>query len=166
LPLEVARDARLAEARASAARIIDEADTEVGERLEAARRTATEILDRARSQGEAEGRLVSSREEARRTALERSRVLVARGGLYEELGRRARSAVLELRHEPGYADLLARLEAAARDDLGDRVELEVDPPDAGGVRARAGTLLVDYTLPTLAAACLESLGPRVRRLWE
>ena len=166
MTLEVARDALLADARASAARIIDEADTEVGERLEAARRTAAEILDRARSQGEAEGRLLSSREEARRAALERSRVLVARGGLHEELGRRARSAVLELRREPGYADLLARLEAAARDDLGDRAELEVDPPDVGGVRARAGTLLVDYTLPALAAACLESLGPRVRRLWE
>ena len=74
--------------------------------------------------------------------------------------------VLELRREPGYADLLARLEGAARRDLGDRVELEVDPPDVGGVRGRAGTLLVDYTLPALAVACLESLGARVRRLWE
>ena len=166
MTLEVARDALLADARASAGRIIDEADTEVGERLEAARRTAAEILDRARSQGEAEGRLLASREAARRAALERTRVLTARGGLHEDLGRRARSAVLELRREPGYADLLARLEGAARRDLGDRVELEVDPPDVGGVRGRAGTLLVDYTLPALAVACLESLGARVRRLWE
>ena len=93
-------------------------------------------------------------------------MLSARGALYEELGRRARAAVLDLRGEPGYEDLLARLAARARRELGDDAVLEVDPPDAGGVRARAGSRRVDYTLPALAAGCLESLGPRLRRLWE
>jgi hypothetical protein len=93
-------------------------------------------------------------------------VLAARGAAYQELRQRAGTAVLELRHEAGYADLLARLSAAARRDLGDDADLEVDPPDAGGVRARARTRLVDYTLPALAARCMDALGPRLRRLWQ
>ena len=45
-------------------------------------------------------------------------VLAARRELYDELRRRARTAVLSLRDEPGYQELLERLAAAARRDLG------------------------------------------------
>ena len=166
MSVDAARDALLADARASAERIVAQADGEARERVEAARRTAAELLGRARAEGEAEGRLVAAREAARQDALARSQVLTARGEAYEELRRRARLAVLALRHEAGYRDLLERLAAAARRELGDDADLEFDPPDAGGVRARAGTRLVDYTLPALATDCVEALGPRMARLWE
>jgi hypothetical protein len=166
LTVDAARDALLADARASAEQSVAEADAEARERIETARRAAADVAARARAQGEAEGRLLAAREAARLAALARADVLTARAGAYEELGRRAHTAVLELRHEDGYAELLARLAAAARRDLGDDADLEVDPPDAGGVRARAGTRLVDYTLPALAGRCVEALGPRLRRLWE
>jgi vacuolar-type H+-ATPase subunit E/Vma4 len=166
LSVDVARDALLADARASAERIVAEADAEARERVEAARRTAAELIAQGRARGEAEGRLIAAREAAQHEALARRQVLTARGAAYEELRRRASTAVLTLRQEAGYADLLERLAEAARRDLGDNADLEIDPPDAGGVRARTSTRLVDDTLPALAAACVEALGPRVSRLWE
>ncbi len=73
--------------------------------------------------------------------------------------------MLALRSAPGYDELLDRLAAAARRDLGDDASVERDPPDAGGVRAQAGTRSVDYTLPALAARWIDELGSSVRRLW-
>lgn len=166
MTIDPARDALLDDARASAERIVAEADAEARERIEAARRAATDIVTRARAQGEAEGRLLAAREAAGEAALARMEVLEARGAVHEELHQRARTAVLALRDEAGYADLLARLAASARQDLGEDADLEIDPPDAGGVRAHAGTRLVDYTLPALAERCLEALGPRLRGLWK
>ncbi len=93
-------------------------------------------------------------------------VLATQRVAYEELRRRARTAVLALRDDPGYPELLERLAAACRRDLGEQAQLEIDPPEAGGVRARAGTRRVDYTLIALAERCVEELGPRLRRLWE
>ncbi len=165
MTIEVAGDALLADARTSAARIAEAADAEARERIEAARRAAAEITAQARARGVAEGRLAAAREAARQAALARTKALAAAGASYQELVLRVQAAVLDLRGEPGYADLLARLVAAARRDLGGDAELEVDPPDAGGVRARSGTRVVDYTLPALATGCLEALGPRLRRLW-
>lgn len=166
MTVEVARDALLADARASAARIVAAADAEVRKRIGAARREAAEISARARAQGAADGSLTAAREAARQAGLERRALLRARGEAYAQLVGRAHAAALELRRDPGYQDLLAGLVAAARRDLGEDAELEVDPPDVGGVRARSGTRLVDYTLPALATSCLEALGPRLRRLWE
>ena len=166
MTVDVARDALLAEARASAERIVAEAEAEAGARIEAARRAAEDIVTRAREQGEAEGRLVARREAAQRTALSRREVLSVQGALHEELRHRVLVAVQAIRHESDYPDLLARLAAAARRDLGDDADVEIDPPDGGGVRAHAGTRLVDYTLPALAARCVEALGPAVRGLWE
>jgi hypothetical protein len=56
--------------------------------------------------------------------------------------------------------------AAARRDLGADAAVEVDPANAGGVRAACGSRRVDYTLPTLADRCLDDLGPALRRLWS
>ncbi|HEY7250034.1 MAG TPA: hypothetical protein VIG37_06030 [Methylomirabilota bacterium] len=166
LTLEPARDALLADARNRARQLIDQASAEATARIEQARRAGAEIVDRARAQGEAEGRISGAREEARESALARMEVLAAQRAAYEELRRRARAAVLALRDDPGYPELLERLAAACRNDLGERAQLETDPPDAGGVRATAGTRSVDYTLIALAERCIDALGPRLRRLWE
>jgi vacuolar-type H+-ATPase subunit E/Vma4 len=161
-----AREALLAEARQEADRLLAEAEAEARAILERAGEHADTIVSRAREDGRAEGRVAASREEAQARMLARLEVLAARREVYEELGRRARAAALALRDDPGYPTLLERLAAAARRDLGAAAEVETDPDGAGGVRARAGSRRVDYTLATLADRCLRGLGPTARRLWE
>jgi vacuolar-type H+-ATPase subunit E/Vma4 len=156
----------LADARSEAERALAQADEEAGTAIESARREAAELVAAARAGGEAEGRTEAARDLAHEHALARIEVLAARRSLYDELRRCARESVLSLRDEPGYPDLLERLAAAARRDLGEEAELEVDPPDAGGVRARAGSRSVDYTLPALAERCLAGLGHSLDRLWS
>jgi vacuolar-type H+-ATPase subunit E/Vma4 len=163
--LDAARDALLADARERAAARLAEADAEAGERIERARREAGELVARARAQGEAEGRVAAARAAAVERSSARMEVLAVQRAASDELRRRARAAVLALREAPDYRELLERLTAAARRDLGDGAEIECDPPDVGGVRARAGTRLVDYTLVVLADRCVDALGSRLPRLW-
>ncbi|MGZ4173518.1 MAG: V-type ATP synthase subunit E family protein [Solirubrobacteraceae bacterium] len=165
MTLEAASEALLADAREEAQRLIAQAEDDALSMLQQARRSADELLAVARARGEAEGRREAVRRQAREGALARLAILAARREVYEELRRRARTAVLSLRDEPGYRGLLEQLASAARRDLGAEALLEIDPDDAGGVRARAGSRAVDYTLPALAEGCLEGLGPVVRRLW-
>jgi len=163
--LDPACEALLADARAQARRVLEEADAECAERLADARGRAEELLAGARQRGDAEGRLEADHQRALEGLLARTDVLAAQRRAYEELQARARAAVLGLRGEPGYPELLERLAAAARRDLGDAAQLEIDPPHAGGVRGTAGSLHVDYTLATLAEGCVRDLGPGLRRLW-
>jgi V/A-type H+-transporting ATPase subunit E len=166
LKLDAARDALLADARDEAERLLAKAAEEADSQLESARREAEGLVAAARSRGEAEGRTAAARELAREHALARMEVLAARRSLYDELRRRAHDAVLKLREEPGYAELLHRLASVARRDLGSEAELEIDPEEVGGVRGRSGTRRVDYTLPALAERCVAGLGPSLIRLWE
>ena len=64
-------------------------------------------------------------------------VLAAQRESYDELRRRARAAVLALRDEADYPELLERLAAAARRDLGDDAQLR-DRPARSRRRARHG----------------------------
>jgi len=164
--LEAAGEALLAEARAHAGRVLGEAEAQAHARVEEVRRQADELVEHARRQGEAAGRLEAARDEAVERVLAQADVLAARRESYEELRRRARDAVLKLRSEPGYPDLLERLAAGARRDLGHAAEIETDPPGAGGVRASAGSHRVDYTLVALADSCVSEFGTTARQLWE
>jgi vacuolar-type H+-ATPase subunit E/Vma4 len=161
--LAATRDALLAEARHDAERLLEEADAEARAIVAEARQQADAIVSRAREQGRAEGRVAASREQSQTRMLARMEVLAARREAYDELGRRARTAASALRDDAGYPDLLERLTAAARADLGAGTEVQPDP--AGGVRGRAGSRRVDYTLPALADRCVAALGPKARRLW-
>jgi vacuolar-type H+-ATPase subunit E/Vma4 len=161
-----AREGLLAEARGDAARLLAEADASVEATLRRAREEAERVIERARDEGRAEGRIAAARQDAQLRMTDRLGVLAAQRASYDGLRERARRAALELRQEAGYGDLLDRLAAAARRDLGPDAELEVDPPDGGGVRARAESRRVDYTLAVLADRCIDELGPAARRLWE
>jgi vacuolar-type H+-ATPase subunit E/Vma4 len=165
MTLETARDALLADARATANDARAEAQAAAAGRLDAARREADAIVARAREQGDAEGRERGALEEGVARTLARMEVLAARREAYEELRRQARAAVLRLRDDPGYPQLLDRLAAAARRDLGDDALLERDPGDAGGVRASRGSRRVDHTLVALADRCVDDLGVALQRLW-
>ena len=165
MSLESARDALLDDAHRRAREIVAQAETQAGERLEPVRRQADELVAAARAQGEADGRLEAAREEAVARFSAHMTVLAEQRASYDELRRRARVAVLTLRDEADYPELLERLAAAARRDLGDDAQLQVDPPEVGGVRATSGTRAVDYTLVALADRCVDDLGPRLAALW-
>ena len=126
---------------------------------------ANELSDAARVEGER----AAAREAARRHAAAARRAretrLAARRSLVDELRRRAREAVLELRERPDYPELLERLSDAARSQLGDDAKLEVDPPGRGGVIGRRGDASVDYTLPAMADRTIDEMGVALERLW-
>lgn len=163
MSLEPVRAALLARARA-----------EAGSRLEAARREADERLAAAHAEAAELLRLTAAeREEAagaarvRRTVAARRQahgvVLRARREACDELRAAARAAVAELRAGPGYPALLARLTEAARRQLGPGAEVE--EPAAGGVVARAGERLVDYSLPAMVDRALAGPGAGLEELW-
>jgi vacuolar-type H+-ATPase subunit H len=160
-----ARDALLADARERARQLLEQAEREAHELTQQAQTDAEALLARARQEGLAAGRARAARDAGRERTLAHWHVLAAQNAAYEELRRRARIEVMAVRDEPGYRELLERLSAAARRDLGDGAELEIDPPGLGGVLARAGSRRVDYTLPALAERCVQDLSPALAQLW-
>ncbi|HET9322376.1 MAG TPA: hypothetical protein VFO03_00740 [Gaiellaceae bacterium] len=163
---EPLRDAILADAHATAERVLARADEQAEAKLRDAERRGRALVERARAEGIAAAAIVGAHEEARARRIARAAVLAARRELYEDLGRRARSAARELRTQPGYEALLDRLAAGARAQLGPAAEIERDPPDSGGIRASSGARHVDYTLNAIADRCLEQLGAGVEELWR
>jgi hypothetical protein len=165
MSLDQLRAAFLAEAEADAARRRVEVEAECERRRADAEAEASSIVE----QGRLEGRLAGERESARLRGAARRRAreleLGARGALFEQLRRDSRVGALELRSEAGYAALLDRYIKLARAQLGADAELDVDPPQAGGVRGRSGSRSVDYTLPALADRALAELDGEVERLW-
>lgn len=164
MTLAAVREALLADAREEGERILGEARDEAEDRIAEARSQADQLVARARARGRAEGRVQAAHDAAMERASARFSVLSAQRRSYEELRTRARAAVLELRDQEGYAELVERLTASVRRDLGEGAEIERDPP-GGGVRASAGSRSVDCTLPTLARRCVDDLGVRLERLW-
>lgn len=151
--LEVQR--RLAEVDAECARAVAEAEAEA--------RVLT-------GQGRREGEDAAAKEAVRRraTAMRRAREirLQAQRRQVEELQRRSREAILRLRENSLYPELLDGLARAARDQLGPDAELELDPPGLGGVVGRRERTSVDYTLPVLVDRTIASLGDELESLWQ
>ena len=154
-----------------------ETDAEVQERLAevdaTCARTLTEAEARAHElarEGRHEGEVAAAKEATRRraTATRRARELRlrAQSRQVEELQRRSREAVLLLREDSRYPELLDCLARMARGQLGPDAELEVDPPGLGGVIGRKERVSVDYTLPALADRAIASLGDELERLWH
>ena len=136
------------------------------ERLAAAREQAETTVMRA----QAEGKHTAEREgkRLRATALREAReaTLRAQQALVDDLRRQAREAALRLRETVEYPALVDRLAEGAREQLGPEALLELDPEGTGGVRGRAGSRSVDYTLPVLVDRALDELGERVEELWR
>ncbi len=166
LNLEALRSSVLAQVGRETDRAEAAARAERPEQLAAARRAVEEMHVEARAAGASDA--ARDAERLRRAAEldARTRVLASRRATYEALRERALAAVLETRSTPAYAELLARLAAAARADLGADAAIETDPGTDGGVLARQGARLVDYTLPALTDRCLQSLGAPVEAPWR
>lgn len=160
------RESLLEATRAALAEEARREDAGTADRLAAAHAQAETAVARAR----AEGMRTAEREGARLRAVARREAreatLRAQQALVDELRTGALEAALRLRGRPDYPALLARLAEAARGRLGPHSVLELDPEGAGGVRARAGSRSVDYTLPALVDRALDELGERVEELWR
>ena len=150
-------------ARAEADRIVEQARIQAASIVRDARRSADEAIGRAVAQGRADGAPAAAAEQSRGREQARSIVLGAQREAYEELRRQVLDAVRGLRAEPGYDRLLSRLTAMAVRAAGP--DATITPSPAGGVAARSRGVLVDCTLPRLAALAVDALGDQVRELW-
>jgi vacuolar-type H+-ATPase subunit E/Vma4 len=163
--LDPLRRALRAETEAETERRRSEVAAECDRIVADAESAARALVHEARLDGER----TAAREAARRRAGAGRRArevrLAAQRDLVEELRRRARQTVLQLRERPGYPELLERLSDAARSQLGEDAELVVDPPGRGGVIGRLGDVSVDYTLPAIADREIDDLGLELERLW-
>lgn len=166
MTFEPLRAALMAEAEAEAKRRRAEVDETCERGLADAQAKARTLTE----QGRLEGELAAAQEALRRRAAATRRArelrLQAQRALIDELRLRTHEASLRLRTEPGYPLLLDRLSEAARSQLGPAAELEVDPPDLGGVLARAGSASVDYTLPALVDRAIVDLDGELEALWR
>lgn len=154
-----------------------EAETEAAKRLaevdEACKRRVAEAHAMAReltNQGRLEGARVAARNSLRRRAAANRRArelrLAAQRELIDELRLRANEAALEIRKDPRYEELLERVSQAAKSQLGAEADVRVDPPDLGGVVARAGSTSVDYTLPALVDRAIAQLDGQLETIWQ
>jgi vacuolar-type H+-ATPase subunit E/Vma4 len=167
MSVEQLRATLLEGAEAEARAVLEEAERRAAAESERSLADSEQLLETARAEGDASGDLQSARALALARAEARRLVLEAKAGVYEEFRSRALAAALALRDDPAaYGRVLGRLEAEARRSLGDGAELDLDPPDAGGVRARVGRRSVDLTLPVLVERCIGSLGTAVEELWR
>lgn len=167
MSVEWLRATLLEGAEAEARALLEDADRRAAEESERSLTDSEQLLEAARAEGNASGELQSARALALARAEARRLVLEAKAAVYDEARSRALAAALALRDDPAaYRPVLRRLEAEARRSLGDGAELELDPPDVGGIRARAGRRSVDLTLPVLVEGCIGSLGPAVEELWR
>ncbi len=150
-------------ARIEADRILAEARSQATSILRQARRGAEEAVERAAAQGQADSAPAAAAERSRGREQAQSIVLGARREAQEELRDRVLAAAVALRGEPGYERLLGQLTVMAAVAAGPGAAVAVQP--AGGVEARSDGVVVDCTLPRLAALAVDALGDRVRELW-
>jgi len=164
MSLDPVREALLAQAEAEAERVMGRAEERAAAQVAQAEEQKAAFVRRARAEGEAAAELEAASEltHARRKA--RTLVFEAQRAVYDDVQREARAAAERLRSEPRYEELLERLAALAREELGSEAELELDPPD-GGVIGRVDNRRVDHTLPALVERCLTEHAAELERLW-
>ncbi|MGW5382488.1 hypothetical protein [Nocardia sp. NPDC003963] len=153
----------LSRAHSEADRIVDSARIAARNEKARADTAAVEIARRATEIGRARAaeRLAAARRDAARRR--RDRVLLAQRAAYDRWQDAATAAVLRIRTEPGYPEVLAGLRAFAVRTLGTEVRIAEDP--AGGLVARAGSRILDLRLTTIATHALQRTRPGVDGLW-
>lgn len=157
--LEPLRAALLARARAEGERVLEAAGEDGRQVLAAARDEAAALLADARTQGEADAAalLAVERAQARRAA--RGVVLGAQRAVYDELRRRARTAVQALLADP---DRRARLADVACGRLGDHAIVR-DLPDGGVAAETPDGRTIDASVDALVDGALADLD--LEQLW-
>jgi vacuolar-type H+-ATPase subunit E/Vma4 len=164
--LEPLRAALRAETDVEVQRRLEEVDAECERVVADAEAKARELARQGRREGEDAAAKEAMRRRATATRRAREIRLQAQRRQVEELQGRSREAVLRVREDSCYPELLERLARAARDQLGPGTEVELDPPASGGVIGRSGRMSVDYTLPALVDRAMASLGDELEILWQ
>lgn len=144
----------------------DDAERDHSSQLSDAHAEARRLVAEARKAGARDAAEEAARIDGAARRQARGHIFAARRELYEELLASALREAQSLRGDERYAALLERLISAARARLGPDAELDVDPAESGGVIARKGQRLVDYTLRALTERCIAALGPRAEELWR
>jgi hypothetical protein len=152
--LDPLRQSLLNTTSAGAAATIAKAHADATMTRAATKATAAKIIATARAEGRraTEARAQAQRVDAERAA--RALVLSAERGVEDKARTRALVAAMTFRYQPEYTKLLDTLESSVRRRLGPTTEIERDPPDAGGVRARLGRRSIDLTLASLVDQAL------------
>jgi hypothetical protein len=163
-PLAAVRVALLARATADAQRVVAAANAEVAEALRSAEDRAADIRHTAAAEAAADAAVIEAEARAATRRQERAIVLAAQLTAYEQLRARSRDAVRALRTDPGYPDLLTRLEAVARDRLGPEAVLTEDPE--GGIVGSGGGRRLVLTLDAVADRAVEALAAEAEELWQ
>ena len=163
--LQPVRLALLDEARGRANQIVAEGEREAKAIVGEATTAAESEIHRARRRATraAQARARQALDQVRADCHEQ--VLDARAAIRDRVVDTARRAVLDLRDDARYPDLLDQLESQARHQLGPDAVIDRDPEGLGGVIARYRDQRVDYTLVTLADRALAVLGDEVEQLW-
>lgn len=164
--LEPLRMALRAGAEADAGRGRAEVEDACARRLLEAETQAQALMARGRRDGEEAAAHERLRRRAAATRRARELRLEAQRTLVDELRSRACEAALQLKTDPRYPELLDRLSQIATAQLGAGAKLEIDPPEFGGVVARAGARSVDYTLPALVDRAIGELDGKLDTLWR
>jgi len=157
------RGALLTAARQEAADIRRDAGERGRALVDAAQRDADRIRSAAAEEGAATARSRAVLRSARARRQAHEMVLTRRNALRLDLQRQVRQAAVELRTDPRYPRLLARLTEQSHALLGPRAHVAESPE--GGVVAEEGSRRLDLSLPVLATRKLESMTPEVRELW-
>jgi len=160
--LEPVRSVMLRRARERAARIVGEATGAARALTEQARIDAAAAVAQAKDEGAAEAEPVAAAELNRSRRAARTAMLGAELTTRDDLAGRIRAAVLGLREDPGYPELLGRLTELAGRAAGVGAVISEHP--AGGVIARAEGILVDCSLPRLADRAVAALSARIAGL--
>jgi vacuolar-type H+-ATPase subunit E/Vma4 len=162
--LDPVREALLAQAQVEAEELVTQAADRAAEEVALAEEETAILIARARAEGEAAAELEAATEVAHARRSARTLVLEAQREVYDDVRREAHAAAQQLRSRTGYRELVERLAAMARDQLGPDAELELDPPN-GGVVAHARNRRLDYSLPALVERCLARRATELERLW-
>ncbi|MGO8958265.1 MAG: hypothetical protein ACLQFR_12975 [Streptosporangiaceae bacterium] len=152
----------LRDAAAEADRVLADARNAARAKVEQARADAAGAINRAEAEGRAQvaalalAELSRGRREARRILLD------AESRARAQLAGQIRSALINLRYQPGYGELRAKLVELARRAAGPGAT--VTEHHYGGVVASAPGVFVDCSLPRLAERVIEILGPQLNEL--
>lgn len=158
------RESLLSRARQDAAATVAAADEVARTTLAEARADAESLLVEARALGEREADTVLDAQRAQAVRQARAVVLGARRTVFDDLYRRARSTVQELRHDSDYPAILEALRQQLRRELGP--EATIREHASGGVVGQQAGRSLAFSLDDLADRIVDRLGGEIEQLWS
>lgn len=156
-------DALLCRARQAAADEFAAAETDAREQLDDARANVAAIREQARARGAANAKESTRVGRVRAQRQGRGRTLEAMREAFESVRTEALDLAMALTNDPRWPSLQQALASAAA-GLAGPGSVVVDDP-RGGVVVTGREVVVDFSLPALAAAAFDEVSSQAERLW-